>query len=82
MLTTKVTSLASALVSMLALETAMLSQFSDTANQIENFDQIMIGATGAGISIAVIAMSVITIRHANREIRKEKLRRNISYGKQ
>jgi hypothetical protein len=82
MMTTKVTSLASALVSMLALETAMLSQFSDAANQVENFDQIMIGATGGGISIVVIGMSVLTIRHANREIKKEKLRRNINNGKQ
>lgn len=82
MMTTKVISLASALVSMLALETAMLSQFSDAANQVENFDRIMIGATGGGISIIVIAMSVITIRHANREIRKEKLRRKINNGKQ
>jgi urea transporter len=82
MMTTKVTSLASALVSMLALETAMLSQFSDAANQVENFDQIMIGATGGGISAIVIAMSAITIWHANREIKKEKLRRNINNGKQ
>ena len=81
MMTTKVTSLASALVSMLALETAMLSQFSDAANQIENFDQIMIGATGGGISIVVVGMSVLTIRHANREIKKEKLRRNTHNGK-
>ena len=72
MLTTKVISLASALVSMLALETAMLSQFSGTAEQAENFDQIMIGATGAGISVVVISLSIYTIIHANNEIRKLK----------
>ncbi len=72
MLTTKVISLASALVSMLALETAMLSQFSGTGEQIENFDQIMIGATGAGVSVVVISLSIYTIIHANREIKKLK----------
>ena len=71
MLTTKVISLASALVSMLALETAMLSQFS-VAEQSENFDRIMIGATGAGISVVVITLSIYTIIHANNEIKKLK----------
>lgn len=64
MSTAKRISLAAALVSMLSLETAMLSQFGDETVS-SNFNQIMIGATGAGVSAVVLTMSVITVVQAN-----------------
>ena len=63
---------AAALVSMLSLETAMLSQFG--AADSPEFRRIMIMATGAGVSVIVVAMSIYMIARANREIRE--LRRN------
>lgn len=68
MSTAKVINLSAALVSMLALETAMLSQFG--ADQPPAFRRIMIAATGAGVSIVVIALSVYRIVRANKEIKK------------
>ncbi|MBQ8208936.1 MAG: hypothetical protein IJZ89_09420 [Clostridia bacterium] len=69
MSTAKVISLAAALVSMLALETAMLSQFG-AENTSPYFDRIMIGATGGGVSLVVITMSVYTILRATKQIKK------------
>ena len=70
MSTAKVISLSAALVSMLSLETAMLSQFgADTDLQTR---RILIAATGAGVSIVVVTMSVYMILRANREIKKLK----------
>lgn len=69
MSTAKTINLAAALVSMLSLETAMLSQFGGE-NTSPYFDQIMVGATGAGVSMIVLTMSVYTIIHANRELKK------------
>ncbi len=67
--TTKAVSLSAALVSMLNLETAMFSQFgADMAQQDQN---LMIMLTGAGISLAVVAMSLGLIFRANREIRSQ-----------
>lgn len=68
MITTKIISLSAALVSVLSLETAMLSQFG--ADTTPEFRRIMIAATGAGVSVAVIAMSVYTVLRATGEIRK------------
>lgn len=68
MSTSKVINLAAALVSMLALETAMLSQFG-AENSIE-FKRIMVAATGAGVSIIIVTMSIYMIVHGNREIKK------------
>lgn len=59
--------LAAALVSMLALETAMLTQFGEE-NTYPHFNQIMVGMTGAGVCVAVILMSVYTIIRANKEL--------------
>ncbi len=59
--------LASALISMLSLETAMLSQFGGEMSS-ENH-RIMIIATGAGISIIVLCISVYTIWKTSKEIR-------------
>lgn len=67
MTTAKVISLAAALVSMLSLETAMLSQFGgETSLQ---YRQQMIALTGAGIWVVVVVMSGLIILRANREIK-------------
>lgn len=68
MTTSKIISLSAALVSMLALETAMLSQFG-TDNSPE-FRRVMIAATGAGVSVIVLSMSVYMIIRTTREIKK------------
>lgn len=71
MSTAKVINLAAALVSMLSLETAMLSQFSSAENS-PYFDQIMIGATGAGVSIIVLTISVYMIMKSTKAINSMK----------
>ena len=69
MSTAKSISLAAALVSMLSLETAMLSQFG-TENTTPHFNQIMVGGTGAGVCEIVVAMSLYIIIHTNQELKK------------
>lgn len=69
MSTAKSISLAAALVSMLSLETAMLSQFG-VEKTTPHFDQIMVGATGAGVCVIVVTMSVYTIFRTSRELKK------------
>ena len=68
--TAKVISLSGALVSLLNLETAMFSQFG-TNMRLED-QQIFIVLTGAGVSIAIVTLSVILIVNANKEIRRAK----------
>ncbi|MBQ9994625.1 MAG: hypothetical protein IJP17_07945 [Clostridia bacterium] len=68
MFTAKVITLTAALVSMLSLETAMLSQFG--ADTTPEFRRTMIAATGAGVSIIVIVMSVYMIVKSSTEIKK------------
>lgn len=64
----KMIKLASSLFSMLFLETAMFSQFGqDTSLETK---RIMIMATGAGISVIVVGMSIYMIVHASKEIRQ------------
>lgn len=64
----KVIKLASALFSMLFLETAMFSQFGgDTSPETK---RIMIMATGAGISVAVVSMATYMIIHTTKEIKQ------------
>lgn len=70
MSTAKIVSLSGALVSMLNLETAMFAQFGADMSQ-EN-QRIFIILTGAGVSITVVALSVILIVNANKEIRRIK----------
>ena len=66
----KIISLSAALVSMLALETAMFSQF---GGEMAVQDQrLMIALTGAGVSIAVIAMSLFMIIRCAKEIKEIK----------
>lgn len=67
---TKIIKLASSLFSMLFLETAMFAQFGQEMQ--EKSKRIMIMATGAGISVIVVGMSVFTIVRATKEIRKLK----------
>jgi hypothetical protein len=68
MSTAKIVSLSAALVSMLNLETAMFAQFG--ADMALAHQRIFIILTGAGVSITVVALSVILIIHANKEIRR------------
>ena len=73
MSTAKIVSLSAALVSMLNLETAMFAQF---GGEMSVSDQrIFIILTGAGVSIAVVTLSVILIVQATKQIR------SANYGK-
>lgn len=64
----KVINLAAALVSMLSLETAMLSQFGKEDSPY--FDRIMIGATGAGVFVIIVSISVYMIVRSTKEIKR------------
>ncbi len=64
----KIISMAAALVSMLSLETAMLSEFGKNMSHDEKW--LFIVLTGAGVSAIIIAMSVYSIVKNTREIRK------------
>lgn len=64
---TKIISMASALVSMLSLETAMFSEFGGEMSA--DMQQLMIMLTGAGVSIAIIVMSVYSIIKNSIEIK-------------
>ena len=75
MTTTKVIALSAALVSMLALETAMFENFGQDMSP--NNKWLMIALTGAGVSIIVITMSVYMIVKSYKEIKKIKEK---SYG--
>lgn len=78
MSTSKVIKLAAALVSMLSLETAMFSQFGGDSSPEQ--ERIMIMATGGGIAVIVVTMSLYMIIRSTLEIKrlqKEKL--NISF---
>lgn len=70
MSTAKVISMAAALVSMLNLETAMFSEFG--ADMAKADQQLMIILTGAGISVAVIAMAAQLILRCTRELNSHK----------
>lgn len=63
----KVIALVTALVSVLSLETAMLSQFGSTHE--EAFRRIMTGLTGGAVCLIVLAMAVYMIANATRHIR-------------
>ncbi len=73
MSTSKVINLSAALVSMLALETAMLSQFG--AESGPEFRWIMIAATGGGVSLIVVILSVLLIIWTTQAIRKVEINR-------
>ncbi len=60
--------LAAALVSMLSLETAMLTQF-DNGNHPFYFRQAMIGSTGGTVCAAVVGMGLYMSVHAARQLK-------------
>jgi len=65
---TKVIKMASALFSMLFLETAMFAQFgAETSPKVK---RLMIMLTGAGISIAVVSMAIFMIVQTTKEIKE------------
>lgn len=66
----KVVSLTAALVSMLSLETTMLTQFGAASEPA--FRQIMFGASGAGVSIIVLGMAVYMIVKTTKQLEKIK----------
>ena len=68
MTASKIIALSVALVSMLALETAMFSQFGE--NMTPENQWLMIALTGAGVSIIVIVMSVFMIVKTAQEIKE------------
>jgi hypothetical protein len=70
MSTAKIVSLSAALVSMLNLETAMFAQFG--AEMPQQYQNLMIMLTGAGISVTVVTLSVVLIVKATKEIRRAK----------
>ena len=62
-------SLVAAMVSMLSLETAMLTAFS-TEENTPLFRQIMTGCTGAVVCAAVLAIAVHMIVYSTKRIRE------------
>lgn len=66
-------SLVSALVSMLSLETAMLTAFGEA--NTPQFRQIMTALTGAAVCVAVLAIAVYMIVHSTKKINKIKKER-------
>lgn len=70
---TKIISLASALVSMLSLETAMLTSFGVDMN--DNIRRIFIIATGAGISVVISGVSVCIIIITGKRIKRLKMQK-------
>lgn len=68
MTTSKIIALSAALVSMLNLETAMFSQFGEAMSVADK--RLMIALTGAGVSIAVIVMSVVMIIKTSNKIKE------------
>jgi len=65
----KVINLSAALVSMLALETAMLEQFDKSRNP-EAFRRIMTGCTGGVVCVVIFGTAVYMIFHATNALRK------------
>ncbi len=73
--TSMVIKMAAALMSMLFLETAMLSQFGNESSA--EFDEgIMIMVTGAGISVIVVVMAINIIIYSTKQIKKLKVQDN------
>ena len=65
--TRKVINLSAALVSMLALETAMFAQFG--ADMLPEHKWIFVALTGAGVSIIVVTLSLSMILRSTKEIK-------------
>ena len=73
----KVISLTAAMVSMLSLETAMLTQFGAAGD--ENFRRIMTASTGAGVCTIVLGMAVYMMIHATKSMKRENRKGNMVY---
>ena len=71
---TKVIKMASALFSLLFLETAMFAQFG--AETSDETKRILIMTTGAGISVAVVSMAIYMIVQTSKEIKQYKILKN------
>ncbi len=67
----KMLSLASAMVSILALQTAMLTEFSEVGQ--ENFARNMNFITGSAVCLLIFGMAVWMIRRADKEMKKLEL---------
>ena len=67
----KAIKLATALVSMLSLETAMLMQFNNKENA-EAFRQIMTGTTGGAVCVIVIATAIFMIVKSTKQLKQLK----------
>ncbi|MGN0695231.1 MAG: hypothetical protein ACI4J5_00540 [Oscillospiraceae bacterium] len=67
----KVINFAAALVSVLSLETAMLSRFG-SEDKSPYFDRIMIGATGAAVFVIIVSVSIYMTIRSTKEIKKLK----------
>lgn len=65
----KVINLAAALVSLLSLETAMLTQF-DTGKNPPFFRQAMTAATGGGVCIIILCMAVFMIIKSTKQLKE------------
>ena len=63
----KVIKLAATLVSILSLETAMISQFGDSSDLL--FRLAMIACTGGIICIVILVMAIYMIAHANKRLK-------------
>ena len=64
----KVINFAAALISMLALETAMLSEFGGVDD--ESFRPTMVAATGGVISVIFILIAIYMVIHSTKELRR------------
>ena len=64
----KTVSLSSALVSMLALETAMFSQFG--AEMPKQSQQLMVMLTGGAVALIIVGLSLLIITRSTRDIRR------------
>lgn len=69
----KAVKLATALVSMLSLETAMLMQFNDREDA-EGFRQAMTGATGGAVCVIIVATAIFMIVKSTRQLNEQKKR--------
>lgn len=63
----KVLQLATAMVSMLSLETAMLAQFG--TSESDKLHNIMTGSTGGGVCAVILSIAVYMIFHSNKKLK-------------
>ena len=66
----KAVNLVAALVSMLSLETAMLSQFGTGDQADAAFRRVMVSSTGGGVCVVVVTMGVYMVVNSTKHLRK------------